>query len=399
MENVTVEPPHGWTTSDESAAWIDEGDEDLLYDSELEDLDYDESDDDVASDPCCVCLRMRQSTVYRPCCRLPLCHDCRVTYLESKVHEGVVVIQCPGSHCRYRFREYEIFSIVSDDVRHKLHKFLIDAMNDPTLKTCPRCGQELRVEEGEAGVKLQKEVREGGYPVTCQTCALRWCFDCHAPWHDKVTCQDYIRGDRKFRTWASWRGSDDSINAQKCPCCQTYIQRSEGCDSMVCSRCGSNFCYQCGHQYSGAIKGRNSFIRCFFMGDHKQKWSPLGCSGLLWPRFPYRRKVIKSGVFGAKVLGAVVLPPVLLILGLALLLIAAGPVFVGLKVYPRVPPLRQRCTKAIQFFLAVPSLIGYRNFVLLCLIVVAVVTIVCLVMYWMCVLLYWSVVSLLNLIL
>eukprot|EP00045_Choanoeca_perplexa_P013334 m.150852 g.150852 ORF g.150852 m.150852 type:complete len:273 (-) comp16324_c0_seq3:63-881(-) len=34
-----------------------------------------------------------------------------------------------------------------------------------------------------------------------------------------------------------------------CPACSTLIQRSEGCNSMVCSQCLCEFCYDCGDEF------------------------------------------------------------------------------------------------------------------------------------------------------
>lgn len=40
------------------------------------------------------------------------------------------------------------------------------------------------------------------------------------------------------------------INAQHCPGCKAIIQKSMGCNHMICLRCATNFCYLCGNAIS-----------------------------------------------------------------------------------------------------------------------------------------------------
>jgi len=35
-------------------------------------------------------------------------------------------------------------------------------------------------------------------------------------------------------------------NGQRCPNCQTGVERSEGCFHMKCFNCATHFCYECG---------------------------------------------------------------------------------------------------------------------------------------------------------
>ncbi|XP_076466640.1 E3 ubiquitin-protein ligase RNF217-like isoform X2 [Babylonia areolata] len=326
--------------------WQSQEEEEEARPSEVEEEEEEEEEEkeEVASKParptCSICLTTTNGLHLRPCCGLALCRQCLTRYLQTKVSEGVALIQCPATDCRARFKEFEVSSnLPSNEARHKFHKFLIDASNDPTYKTCPRCGEGTKVEKEEeveekakAGLRGAWRRRGGrGSEVTCQACALRWCFTCHAPWHEGVTCQEYSLGDRRFRAWT--HGCAGQINAQRCPGCQTYIQRSEGCNSMVCARCGVNFCYQCGHNFQGH-RARTSVLQRLFLGDHSRKWTPLGCSGSLWPSSPLTRKTVKGLILGAKVLGAVLLP--FLLAALALLVIAVAPLYLAcVTIYER----------------------------------------------------------------
>lgn len=38
-------------------------------------------------------------------------------------------------------------------------------------------------------------------------------------------------------------------HTQRCPSCRAKVQRSAGCNHMVCAVCGQHFCYVCGQDW------------------------------------------------------------------------------------------------------------------------------------------------------
>jgi hypothetical protein len=63
--------------------------------------------------------------------------------------------------------------------------------------------------------------------VQCSECSLVWCFRCSAPWHENLTCKQFIKGDRLLLKWINQK-NEEQWNARKCPKCSSLIQRAGG---------------------------------------------------------------------------------------------------------------------------------------------------------------------------
>lgn len=60
--------------------------------------------------------------------------------------------------------------------------------------------------------------------INCIDCQLEWCFDCHAPWHQGLTCQKYKKGDKMLEKWAKLKSIRFyQRNAQRCPKCKVPL--------------------------------------------------------------------------------------------------------------------------------------------------------------------------------
>ena len=116
-------------------------------------------------------------------------------------------------------------------------------MKDGNKKTCPRC---CLITEYKLPRKLR--LKENDVKVKCTSCDLEWCFKCHAPWHEGLSCKAFRTGDKQFHKWTE--GRNQTIpNCQKCPLCRVFIEPSTGCNHMTCRRCGTEFCYLCGEMF------------------------------------------------------------------------------------------------------------------------------------------------------
>ena len=204
--------------------------------------------------PCFVCYHHGGSSnavKMRSCCSGFLCTDCLRCHIETKINQAVVKIVCPLEECDSFIPEEEIQELASEELYEKYMKFQIDMAQNPNVKSCPNCSKIFTFEtkekpeteteeevEAQNKNKLGKKKLSDESKVICTDCHLVWCFECQAPWHYGMTCKDFCKGDRSLKIWAKNKGNY-SRNATRCPKCQIFIQKSAGCDHMICSRYAS----------------------------------------------------------------------------------------------------------------------------------------------------------------
>jgi len=125
-----------------------------------------------------------------------------------------VQIQCIGADCSALMHRDEILARLSGADKARYAQFLIDANCDPLRRTCPRCSHVLTID-----TDVLSTADRNGLMVTCAECGLDWCFPCHAPWHARMKCSDFRRGDKLLKAWAREQHYGQA-NAQKCPKCK-----------------------------------------------------------------------------------------------------------------------------------------------------------------------------------
>jgi E3 ubiquitin-protein ligase RNF217 len=206
---------------------------------------------------CCELKRLQKRT----CCDFSACSTCLNIYVEEQIKQGIIRIQCPNEHCHIYMHRDEIHKrCLTPELRQKLTQFFIDNNRSINIKTCPRCSNIHEID-----LEVCQSMRRAPTKVQCVECNLIWCFQCHSPWHDGIQCKEFRRGDRMLKKWAR-EVHYGQHNAQQCPSCKVnqkifidsfvrfflskvYIQRTKGCDHIVCLRCKTEFCYKCGDRF------------------------------------------------------------------------------------------------------------------------------------------------------
>ncbi|XP_077367073.1 E3 ubiquitin-protein ligase RNF217 [Festucalex cinctus] len=275
-----------------------------------------DDDDDTAAEAqtCRVCLEDK-SIAPLPCCGKLVCDECLTLYVISQVQEGKTRVRCPISECSGMLEDGAVESRLAGRHLQRYRYFLQLSQLDAGTKPCPRCARFTTLAATRGPERDQRKCK---YKVSCGGCQLVWCFKCHAPWHQGIKCRDYRKGDKQLRTWAGVieRGQR---NAQKCPKCKIHIQRTQGCDHMICTQCNTNFCYRCGERY----------LQVRYFGDHTSNLSVFGCKYRYLPHRPHLRRFIRGSVCGAKLLVAPLVLVLVLVLGAVALVLGV----IGFPIY------------------------------------------------------------------
>lgn len=173
----------------------------------------------VQSAECAICC-VHDNMTLRPCCQLAVCSDCLSQYLATQVNQANVRIECLSLDCSSYIHRDEVLAKLEPNTKEKYYKFLVDANQDPHIKTCPRCSHVMKLsKENTKSLKTSSK----GLKVTCEDCTLVWCFPCQAPWHEGILCKEFRKGDKLLRAWAKELRAGQH-NAQRCPRCK--VRRS-----------------------------------------------------------------------------------------------------------------------------------------------------------------------------
>ncbi|CAF3491826.1 unnamed protein product [Rotaria sp. Silwood1] len=287
---------------------------------------------------CCELKRLQKRT----CCNFNVCSTCLNIYVEHQIKQGIIRIQCPNQQCQMYMHRDEIHKrCISPELRHKFTRYLIDNNRSINIKTCPRCSNIHEID-----VELCRSMKRAPTKVQCVECNLIWCFQCHSPWHDGIQCKEFRRGDRMLKKWAR-EVHYGQHNAQQCPSCKVYIQRTKGCDHIVCLRCKTEFCYKCGDRFRD-IK---------FIGDHYSELSVLGCKYRFYPDKPLKRRLIRGSILGGKILAA----PIILCLAVVAGAVCASIGFPAYCCFMLVRQIKASRRKHRHATLKEPVLMNYKT--------------------------------------
>ena len=99
-----------------------------------------------------------------------------------------------------------------------------------------------------------------GNQIKCALCKVWQCIDCQCPIEVGHICDEHQKtekekerdiNDEALETY--YEDKRKKGEAQKCPGCKIWVERTEACPHMTCA-CKTQFCYKCGALYPGPHK-------------------------------------------------------------------------------------------------------------------------------------------------
>ena len=169
-----------------------------------------------------------------PCGHL-FCTNCWFNYLKTSISEAKVdKIKCMDHGCNQIISEEFILNHIKDNnnlvEKYKKFKKRAEIIKDKNKKLCPKPDCDSYI----------KKSNKSKY-VRCQN-GHEYCFDCLNPPHGNKPCDQKL--EKQFMKWKKGK------RVKRCPRCQIYTEKNEGCNHMTCVNCKYQWCWLCEGQYS-----------------------------------------------------------------------------------------------------------------------------------------------------
>ena len=194
-------------------------------DEDEENNNYNNNDDESGKDECEVCyeeLYKEDRDFNRIPCGHLFCTNCWFNYLKTSISEAKVnKIKCMDHGCNQIISERFILQHIKDNnnlvEKYKKLKKRAEILKDKDKKLCPKpdCDSYL------------KKSNKSKY-VRCQN-GHEYCFDCLNPPHGNKPCDQKL--EKQFMKWKKGK------RVKRCPRCQIYTEKNEGCNHMNCVNC------------------------------------------------------------------------------------------------------------------------------------------------------------------
>lgn len=196
-------------------------------------------------------------------CGHVFCKSCVAEYFAVRIKDGTVKsICCPEENCTSEAVPSQVQELVSAELFSRydsvLLSTLLDTMEDVLYCPRPACQYPVAVEPGE---KM----------AACPSCTYVFCIYCKMVYHGIEPCrfrsyekhrlvEEYCNasverkvqmeqryGKKQLQALVDTSLSENWLvnNSKKCPNCNAAIEKSEGCNKMVCWKCNTFFCWLC----------------------------------------------------------------------------------------------------------------------------------------------------------
>ncbi|THH11365.1 hypothetical protein EW145_g683 [Phellinidium pouzarii] len=232
---------------------------------------------------CSICFdSLKGARCIQLSCSHVFCRSCLQDYWGSCIAEGSVErVGCADPVCVKEARaasEEEVRRVVSDKetIRWKWLKTKKEIEKDPTTVHCPipTCQAPVPKLVSDADAS-----QSSGWDRlrTCSACSFSFCSFCRHTWHGPISecpksvthslvmeyldlperSPERLALERKFgkgvflklvKQYEEDESTKDwlSNSTTACPGCHIHVEKSLGCNHMMCAKCQQHFCYRCG---------------------------------------------------------------------------------------------------------------------------------------------------------
>ena len=173
--------------------------------------------------------------------RLECCgHVCHLDCIKLQIASNTVIfpLVCAADGCSHPFVWQDFQNLfkctkltLSSLIESSLKTYL--AANKVNVRSCltPDC-------------KMVYVTSDNGHRFICSECGVHLCTKCNVQYHDGLTCAMYNATTEKDEELEEWLQTDPQ-NRKRCPKCAAPIEKTEGCNHLVCTQCHTHICWVC----------------------------------------------------------------------------------------------------------------------------------------------------------
>ncbi|KAL0067040.1 hypothetical protein AAF712_005824 [Marasmius tenuissimus] len=169
---------------------------------------------------CPVCLA-DVSTPVKLGCGHEYCTACLRHFFTADIRNFPIV--CVGNEATFQHSSGEAFAKHIEQ-NHQMYRYC----NTPDYRQIYRC------EEDFSTITTRQ----------CPSCLASICMKCHGESHDGLSCderREHFEPPEHVDLNEAWA---KKAGAKRCPSCQVWIEKTEGCHHMTC-KCGAHICWVC----------------------------------------------------------------------------------------------------------------------------------------------------------
>ncbi|KAF7068411.1 hypothetical protein CFC21_074181 [Triticum aestivum] len=207
---------------------------------------------------CMICINQSKGSnfIKLPCQHL-FCVKCMETLCKMHVKEGSLFqLVCPDTKCNASIPHYLLKRLLSKEEFERWDRLALEKALDSMADVvyCPNCAIGCMEDEDNN--------------AQCPKCSFTFCGSCKEVWHPGKQC---LTLEQKLqRRKASGKLNDREMSQEMlnirelykdvrvCPNCRMAINKSAGCNKVMCTSCGQLFCFRC----CKTINGYDHFKNC-----------------------------------------------------------------------------------------------------------------------------------------
>jgi ariadne-1 len=246
----------GWNTN-KSETWYDNEENKIRAGIELSQKTKEELQKagiESNGNKCLICSEKNEDLSSLNCGH-KFCSDCWKKYLQELINNNplnCIRAKCPQNGCTCIVYEKLFQKFLSDEnslkrLRRVIYNDFIS--NNADFKKCPNESCDLYVRS----ISDHTFTRE----VDCP-CKTLFCFQCLKEAHRPCPCEFVERfmnlpQIKEFESRSENTENYNQIwlemNTRQCPNCRIRIEKIDGCNYMLCAKCGKAFCYACEREW------------------------------------------------------------------------------------------------------------------------------------------------------